>query len=126
MRLALITLVVRDYDEAIAWFCGMLGFALVEDTVLSPNKRWVVVAPESGAALLLARATNAAQHAAIGNQTGGRVAFFLHTDDLSRDYAALTAKGVRFMRDPEDQDYGRVAVFEDIYGNMWDLIEPKP
>ena len=123
-----ISLVVRDYDEAIAWYTGRLGFTLVED-IYQPeqDKRWVVIAPpgapEGSATLLLARATTPAQAAAIGNQTGGRVFLFLHTDDFDRDHAAMTARGVRFVRPPSIQPYGKVAVFADLYGNLWDLIE---
>ena len=125
-RLALIALVVRDYDEAIAWYTGVLGFELVEDTVQSAAKRWVVVRPKGGeAGLLLAKAANEAQAAAVGAQTGGRVFLFLHTDDFARDYAAWKAAGVRFVESPREEAYGRVVVFEDLYGNRWDLIEPK-
>lgn len=124
-----LSLVVRDYDEAIAWYTGMLGFTLVEDSDQpEQDKRWVVIAPPGAAAgsatLLLARATTPEQAAAIGNQTGGRVFLFLHTDDFDRDHAAMTAKGVRFVRPPSVQPYGKVAVFADLYGNLWDLIEP--
>ncbi|MBX3560622.1 MAG: VOC family protein [Sphingomonas sp.] len=124
-----LSLVVRDYDEAIAWYVGTLGFTLVEDRYQpEQDKRWVVIAPPGApagsATLLLARATTPEQAAAIGNQTGGRVFLFLHTDDFDRDHAAMTAKGVRFVRPPARQPYGKVAVFEDLYGNLWDLIEP--
>ncbi len=124
-----LSLVVRDYDEAIAWYVGTLGFTLVEDSYQpEQDKRWVVIAPPGApagsATLLLARATTPEQAAAIGNQTGGRVFLFLHTDDFDRDHAALTAKGVRFVRPPSVQPYGKVAVFADLYGNLWDLIEP--
>ena len=120
------TLVVRDYDEAIEFYTRVMRFRLVEDTALSPSKRWVVVAPgDSGAALLLARAASPEQEAAIGRQTGGRVAFFLHTDDLDGDVAHLRAHGVRFADDaPREEAYGRVIVFHDLYGNKWDLIGP--
>ena len=124
--LALVSLVVRDYDEAIAFFVGTLGFALVEDTyVPEQDKRWVVVAPPGGggARLLLARATTAEQESRIGDQTGGRVFLFLHTDDFARDYEAYKAKGVRFVREPRREPYGTVAVFEDLYGNRWDLLQ---
>ena len=125
-RLVMTTLVVRDYDEAIDFYTRVLRFALVEDTVLSPSKRWVVVSPGDGAALLLARAATPQQHAAIGQQTGGRVFLFLHTDDLDGDVAHLRAHGVHFAEDaPRDESYGRVIVFHDLYGNKWDLIEPK-
>ena len=124
MRLAQVTLVVRDYDEAIAFYCGVLGFALKEDTALTADKRWVVVSPgEGGADLLLAKAANEAQEAAIGAQTGGRVGFFLNTDSFDEDYARLTAVGAAFLEEPRTEAYGRVAVFRDLYGNKWDLIE---
>jgi catechol 2,3-dioxygenase-like lactoylglutathione lyase family enzyme len=126
--LAHIALVVRDYDEAIAWFTGMLGFGLVEDTYLpEQDKRWVLVAPpgapNGGATLLLARASTPEQEAFIGNQAGGRVFLFLKTDDFQRDYEAMRAKGVRFVREPKQAPYGTVAVFEDLYGNLWDLVQ---
>jgi catechol 2,3-dioxygenase-like lactoylglutathione lyase family enzyme len=125
-----VTLVVRDYDEAIAWYTKALGFELLEDTPMDAGKRWVKVAPRGyetgGGALLLARAGNPAQEAAIGAQTGGRVAFFLHTDDFARDFASLTAMGARFVGAARDEPYGRVVVFEDLYGNRWDLIQPTP
>jgi catechol 2,3-dioxygenase-like lactoylglutathione lyase family enzyme len=125
-QLAMTTLVVRDYDEAIEFYTRVMRFRLVEDTVPSPSKRWVVVAPgDSGAALLLARAASPEQETAIGRQTGGRVAFFLHTDDLDADIAHLRTHGVRFAEDaPREEPYGRVIVFHDLYGNKWDLIEP--
>jgi catechol 2,3-dioxygenase-like lactoylglutathione lyase family enzyme len=125
--LALIALVVRDYDEAIAWFTQKLGFLLEVDTRLSESKRWVVVTPEGGkgARLLLARADGAKQEARIGDQTGGRVFLFLETDDFARDHAAMTAKGVRFLEAPRSEAYGTVAVFEDLCGNRWDLLERK-
>jgi catechol 2,3-dioxygenase-like lactoylglutathione lyase family enzyme len=125
-RLAAVSLVVRDYDEAIAFFTTALRFRLVEDTPLGPGKRWVVVEPEGGggAALLLAKAATAEQAARIGDQTGGRVFLFLHTDDFARDHDHLLAHGVRFVEGPRDEPYGRVAVFLDLYGNRWDLIEP--
>jgi catechol 2,3-dioxygenase-like lactoylglutathione lyase family enzyme len=127
-RLARVTLVVRDYDEAIAFFTGSLGFALLEDTPLGGGKRWVVVAPSNGAAgaaLLLARAATPAQEARVGDPTGGRVAFFLESDDFSRDHASFAARGVRFVEEPRDEPYGRVAVFLDLYGNRWDLVERR-
>lgn len=126
-RLAMLTLVVRDYDEAIAFYTGVMRFRLVEDTWLSATKRWVVVSPgDSGAALLLAQAATPEQQAAIGRQAGGRVFLFLHTDDLDRDVAHLRAHGVRFAEDaPRDETYGRVIVFDDLYGNRWDLIQPR-
>lgn len=125
--IAAVALVVADYDEAIAFFVGKLGFDLLEDTPLPQEvaKRWVRVAPKGGGtALLLARAVNDTQRASIGNQTGGRVGFFLHTDDFARDHAAFLARGVRFHREPKRESYGTVAVFEDCSGNLWDLIEP--
>ncbi len=126
--LAHIALIVRDYDEAIAWFTGVLGFTLVEDTYQpEQDKRWVLVAPpgagDDTATLLLARAATPEQAAFIGNQAGGRVFLFLKTDDFWRDYRDLTAKGVRFVRPPAEQPYGTVAVFEDLYGNLWDLVQ---
>lgn len=126
MRLALVAYLVRDYDEAIGWFTGKLGFTLVEDAPLSPKKRWVVVAPPAaGTGLLLAKADGPAQAAAVGAQTAGRVFLFLHTDDFIRDHAAMAAKGVRFLESPRNESYGTVAVFEDLYGTKWDLIEPR-
>lgn len=125
-RLALVAFVVADYDAAISWFTAKLGFALAEDTPLGAGKRWVVVAPPGGGtALLLAKAANEAQMRAVGAQAGGRVGFFLYTDDFDRDHAAMTAKGVKFLEAPRDEPYGRVAVFEDLYGGKWDLIEPR-
>jgi catechol 2,3-dioxygenase-like lactoylglutathione lyase family enzyme len=121
-----VTLVVRDYDEAIAFFVDKVGFTLVEDTfVPEQNKRWVLVAPRgsSGARVLLAKATTDEQRASVGNQTGGRVAFFLGTDDVRRDHAAMRAAGVEFVREPKAEPHGTVAVFADLYGNRWDLIE---
>ena len=125
-RISQVTLVVNDYDEAIRFFSQALGFALLEDTVLADGKRWVRVAPpgESGAALLLARAADAAQRLAVGNQSGGRVFMFLETDDFFRDYGHMKAHGVRFMEEPRHEAYGSVAVFLDLYGNKWDLIGP--
>lgn len=122
-----VALVVRDYDEAIAYFTGVLRFRLVEDTYMpEQDKRWVLVAPpgSSGASLLLARPSSSAQEAYIGNQTGGRVTFFLSTDDFWRDYRSMTAKGVEFVRPPTEAPYGTVAVFRDLYGNLWDLVQP--
>ncbi len=126
MALVLTTFVVRDYDEAIAFFCGQLGFALLEDTVLSQEKRWVRVAPKGagGASLLLAKAATPEQEAAIGRQAGGRVAFFLATDDFDATHAVFLRNNVRFREAPREEPYGKVAVFEDLYGNPWDLIEP--
>jgi catechol 2,3-dioxygenase-like lactoylglutathione lyase family enzyme len=124
--IGMITLVVRDYDEAIAWYTKVLGFSLVNDTALSQTKRWVVVAPGSdGARLLLAKADDDAQKASIGNQTGGRVALFLHTDDFPVDHAKMVQAGVHFLEEPRHEPYGSVAVFEDLYGNKWDLLELK-
>jgi catechol 2,3-dioxygenase-like lactoylglutathione lyase family enzyme len=126
-RIALMTLVVDDYDAAISWYTGKLGFALVEDTALEDGKRWVVVAPRgaAGGGLLLAKAVNERQRQAVGSQAGGRVFLFLHTDDFRRDYAAYKERGVTFVEDPRREPYGTVAVFTDLYGNRWDLIEPK-
>ncbi len=125
-RIALTTLVVADYDEAIAWYTGVLGFSLIND-IDQGDKRWVVVGPGDGsaAALLLARASNDEQRARIGNQTGGRVGFFLNTDDFWREHAAMTARGVAFLETPREEVYATVAVFRDLYGNTWDLLEPK-
>jgi len=126
-RLALSTLVVDDYDRAIAWFTGALGFHLQQDIDQGAGKRWVVVAPaaEGGAGLLLARAGSDVQSSHIGNQTGGRVAFFLETDDFARDHAAMLAAGVEFLEAPRHEPYATVAVFRDLYGNTWDLLEPR-
>ena len=123
--IVLVTLVVRDYDEALRFYTDKLGFECVEDTDLGGGKRWVRVRPAglTGAALLLARAADEPQRASVGNQTGGRVAFFLETDDFRRDHAALVAKGVTFSGPPRQESYGVVAVFEDLYGNRFDLIE---
>lgn len=123
--LAHVALVVREYDEAIEFFCGKLHFELVENTYQpEQDKRWVLVTPpgSSGAQLLLARATTPEQAAHIGNQTGGRVFLFLRTDDFWRDYRAMEAAGIRFVRLPKEAPYGTVAVFEDLYGNLWDLV----
>jgi catechol 2,3-dioxygenase-like lactoylglutathione lyase family enzyme len=124
--LAHIALVVGDYDEAIAFYTEKLHFTLVEDTVLSDTKRWVVVAPpgSSGCSLLLAKAAGDEQRSRIGNQTGGRVFLFLHTDDFERDYADMRGRGIEFVRAPVKEPYGTVAVFSDLYGNFWDLIQP--
>jgi catechol 2,3-dioxygenase-like lactoylglutathione lyase family enzyme len=126
-RLAHVAVVVRDYDEAIDFYTHALGFHLVEDTKLGPDKRWVVVAPSvrDGASILLAKASNESQSSHVGNQTGGRVFLFLHTDDFVRDHREMTARGVRFVEKPRREKYGVVAVFEDLYGNRWDLIERK-
>lgn len=125
--LSLVTVVVEDYDAAIAFYVGTLGFELIEDTDQpEQDKRWVVVRPRGGpgANVLLARATTPSQLAAVGAQTGGRVAFFLTTDDMARDHAAYVAAGVDFVRPPAKMPYGTVAVFRDLCGNLWDLIEP--
>lgn len=125
--LAHVSLIVRDYDEAIEWFTRILGFRLVEDTPLDGGKRWVVVAPPggSGCSLLLARAASPAQEAAIGRQGGGRVFLFLHTDDFWRDYHAMRARGVTFTETPREEGYGTVVVFADLNGNRWDLVQPR-
>lgn len=124
--IANVTLLVTDYDAGIAFYVDQLGFTLLEDTKLSATKRWVRVAPPGAqTALLLAKADGDAQQAAIGQQTGGRVSFFLHTDDFTCDYAAMRAKGVTFREEPRHETYGSVVVFEDPFGNLWDLIEPK-
>ena len=124
-RLTAVTFLVREYDEAIAFFVGALGFALAEDVALGAGKRWVRVSPPGGGTgLILAKASAAAQEGAIGAQAGGRVSFFLHTDDFARDHAAFAAAGVRFLEAPRTEPYGTVAVFEDLYGGRWDLIGP--
>ena len=122
-----IALLVRDYDEALEFFTGTLNFTVIEDTRLSEAKRWVLVAPpgSEGTHLLLAQAATPEQASRIGNQTGGRVFLFLHTDDFWRDYKEMTSRKVKFVRPPSDEVYGTVAVFEDLYGNLWDLIQPK-
>ena len=125
LRLTLATLLVPDYDEAIAFYVGTLGFTLVHDTPLGTDVRWVVVAPQPGAAgLLLARPGDAAQAARVGDQTGGRVGFFLETDDFDATYARWTAGGVTFCEEPRSEPFGRVVVWADPWGNRWDLIEP--
>jgi len=126
--IAHVALVVRDYDEAIAFFVGKLQFTLVEDTYQpEQDKRWVVVAPpgSEGATLLLARASRPEQEPFVGNQTGGRVFLFLRTDDFDRDYERMRAAGIRFVREPRHEPYGTVAVFQDLYGNLWDLVQLK-
>jgi len=126
--LGLVSLVVRDYDEALSFYVGKLGFALIEDTpVPEQGKRWVVVRPSGGdgACLLLAKASTREQVDVVGNQTGGRVFLFLYTDDFWRDYERYRRAGVEFVRAPEAQPHGTVAVFKDLYGNAWDLIEPN-
>ena len=124
-HLGAIALLIRDYDEAIAWYTDVLGFELIEDTRLSPDKRWVVVAPPGSreTRLLLARAADATQAACIGRQGGGRVWLFLHTDDFAADHARMLAAGVHFCEAPRHESYGSVAVFEDLYGNRWDLLQ---
>lgn len=127
--IANIALVVNDYDEAIEFYTKRLNFSLVEDTKLSDTKRWVVVAPpgsgSDGCRLLLAQASNDEQRKSIGNQTGGRVFLFLHTDDFWRDHKQMTANNIKFVREPKKEPYGTVAVFEDLYGNLWDFIGPN-
>jgi catechol 2,3-dioxygenase-like lactoylglutathione lyase family enzyme len=125
--IAHVALVVKDYDEAIEFYTGKLGFSLLEDTVLSETKRWVLVKPPGSGecALLLAKAANPEQVFAVGNQTGGRVFLFLFTDNFNRDYQAMLEKGIHFVRPPAKEEYGTVAVFEDLYGTLWDLIEPS-
>jgi len=123
-----VALVVRDYDEAIDFYVGTLGFTLVEDTTIQgQDKRWVTVAPpgSTGSRLLLARAVDNEQSSRVGNQTGGRVFLFLNTDDFWRDFNAYKAKGVVFVREPKVESYGTVAVFSDLYGNLWDLLQPN-
>ena len=125
--IAQIALLVSDYDEAIAWFADALGFVLLEDSALGGGKRWVRIAPAPDAAfaLLLAKASTSEQQACVGRQHGGRVGFFLHTDDFARDHARLAAVGARFDGEPRHEAYGTVTVFEDLYGNRWDLIGPR-
>ena len=125
--IAHIALVVNDYDEAIAFYCTQLDIELKEDTLMSETKRWVIVQPkgEGSCSLLLARAVGDEQQSRIGNQTGGRVFLFLYTDDFWRDYNNYTSKGIEFVREPKEEAYGTVSVFKDLYGNLWDLIEPK-
>jgi catechol 2,3-dioxygenase-like lactoylglutathione lyase family enzyme len=123
-----VALVVRDYDEAIDFYVGRLGFTLIEDTYIpEQDKRWVVVAPpgSDGTRLLLARAVGEEQSSRIGNQTGGRVFLFLYTDDFWRDFHNYRARGIVFVRDPKEESYGTVAVFKDLYGNLWDLVQPR-
>ncbi|MFG2965473.1 MULTISPECIES: VOC family protein [unclassified Streptomyces] len=127
-RVALVTLVVGDYDEAIRFYTEALGFRLVEDAPRPDGSRWVVVEPgaegAAGTGLLLARAKDEEQRARVGDQTGGRVGFFLHTDDFARDHARMAAAGVTFLEEPRHEPYGTVAVFQDLYGNRWDLLQP--
>jgi catechol 2,3-dioxygenase-like lactoylglutathione lyase family enzyme len=126
-NLAHVALVVEDYDEAITFYTQKLGFILVEDEPLSETKRWVLISPDgnNGCCLLLAKAANEAQRRSIGNQAGGRVFLFLHTDDFERDYNNLLQHEVKIVRQPAVEPWGRVAVFEDLYGNLWDLIQPN-
>jgi catechol 2,3-dioxygenase-like lactoylglutathione lyase family enzyme len=125
-RVATVALLVADYDAAIAWYRDRIGLDLIEDTALSAGKRWVVMGNRlGGVRLLLARAEGAEQAARVGDQTGGRVFLFLETDDFDRDHAAMRARGVRFLEEPRREAYGTVAVFEDMHGNRWDLIEPR-
>ncbi|WP_422858543.1 VOC family protein [Flagellimonas sp. S174] len=126
-NIGLLTLVVSEYDEAIEFYTQKMGLDLIEDTVLSEDKRWVVVKPKGskGSGLLLAKAANTVQEKSIGNQTGGRVFLFLNTDDFWRDYKIMIAKGVNFLEEPRKEAYGIVSVFEDLYGNKWDLLELK-
>jgi catechol 2,3-dioxygenase-like lactoylglutathione lyase family enzyme len=125
-KLAAVTFLVRDYDEAIAWFQGALGFVLIEDTDMGEGKRWVLVAPQNGGVqLLLAKAVGQTQIDAVGKAAGGRVGFFLNTINFSIDHARMIAAGVEFKEPPRHEPYGLVAVFADLYGNLWDLIEPK-
>ena len=126
-RIARIAIVVEDYDDAIEFYTKKLDFILLEDTRIDENKRWVMVAPPGAkeCGLLLAKAANEKQKESIGNQTGGRVGFFLFTDDFWRDYNKMTNRKINFIRPPTEFEYGTVAVFEDLYGNKWDLIEPN-
>ena len=126
-RISQLSLLVSDYDEAINFYVKKLGFEIIEDTVLDATKRWVLIAPKnsSGPCLLLAKAANDEQKSRIGNQTGGRVFLFLHTDDLQRDYKNMLANNIIFIREPVVEKWGAVAVFKDLYGNLWDLIEPN-
>jgi catechol 2,3-dioxygenase-like lactoylglutathione lyase family enzyme len=126
--LGLVSIIVRDYDEAIGFYSGTLGFRLIEDSPIpAQQKRWVVVAPPGSTSshLLLARAVGDEQSSRIGNQTGGRVFLFLYTDDFWRDFRVYKSKGVVFVREPKEEPFGTVAVFEDLYGNLWDLLQPK-
>ena len=122
-----VALVVRDYDEALAFFTRTLHFTVVEDTLMGPDKRWVLISPPGsrGATLLLAQAATPEQASRIGNQTGGRVFLFLHTDDFWRDYREMAARTIKFIGEPIEEAYGTVAVFEDLYGNQWDLLQPR-
>jgi catechol 2,3-dioxygenase-like lactoylglutathione lyase family enzyme len=126
-RIAHVALLVREYDEAVQWFTSVLGFELQEDTPLGADKRWVLVAPAGPMqpSLLLARAATPEQRAAVGRQTGGRVFLFLHTDRFDEDYAALVRRGVQFVESPRTEAYGKVVVFDDLYGNKWDLVQRR-
>ncbi len=125
--LAHIALLVNDYDEAIEFYTKKLFFDLIEDTTLTETKRWVLIRPknDTGCCILLAKAANEVQRSRVGNQTGGRVFLFLHTDDFERDYKQMIINGIKFINKPVVASYGTVAVFEDLYGNLWDLVEPK-
>ncbi|MFD5255318.1 VOC family protein [Streptomyces bobili] len=126
-RIALVTLVVDDYDEAIRFYTEAVGFRLVEDEARPDGSRWVVVRPgghQDGTGLLLARAKDDTQRSRVGDQTGGRVGFFLHTEDFAGDHARMSAAGVTFLEEPRHESYGSVAVFRDLYGNRWDLLQP--
>jgi len=124
--LGMVAIIVDDYDNAISHFVNDLGFSLIEDSVLSPEKRWVVVAPsEDGAKILLAKASNEAQRAVIGNSTGGRVGFFLYTTDFNQTFQKFKSNGIEFIEEPRQEPYGQVVVFRDKFGNKWDLIEQK-
>ena len=126
-RIVQLALVVKDYDEAIAFYTEKLDFELIEDTLLSETKRWVVIKPKGDGSckLLLAKAANDDQLKSVGNQSGGRVFLFLHTDDIKRDYTNYLSRGITFVREMTEEPFGTVAVFKDLYGNLWDLIEPK-
>jgi lactoylglutathione lyase len=126
-KIAVVAVIVKDYDEAISYYTTAMGFRLIENSDLGNGKRWVLVAPANGdgACLLLAKAASAAQQSRIGNQTGGRVFLFLHTDDFNRDYQAMASRGVKFCEKPRHEPYGTVAIFEDLYGNRWDLLQPS-
>ncbi len=126
-KIAHASLLVNDYDEAIQFYTEILNFDLIEDTALNEDKRWVLIAPKNskGFSLLLAKASNDLQRTRIGNQTGGRVFLFLNTDNIKRDFETYKTNGVKFIREPKSESYGTVAVFEDLYGNLWDLIEPN-
>ncbi|MBI3556100.1 MAG: VOC family protein [Deltaproteobacteria bacterium] len=125
MRISQFALTVREYDEAIAFFVEKLGFGLIEDTDLGNGKRWVRVASGAGLSLLLARATTPEQLASVGNQAGGRVFIFLETDNFWRDYELFRSRGIEFVRPPKEEEYGTVAVFKDLYGNLWDLLQSR-